>query len=74
MYKSSELRAATNDFDDKKNLIGKGGFGKVYKGNLRTAHAAVKVLSQVFYNFNLEVHTINNNVTLNRRGCKCFVH
>ena len=46
-YKVSELMEATNNYNDDTHLIGKGGFGRVYKGVLRTAHVAVKLLSEV---------------------------
>ena len=47
VYKAEELMEATDNLNDKSHLIGKGGFGKVYRGILRTAHVAVKVLSEV---------------------------
>ena len=43
VFEHSELVAATTDF---KNLIGKGGFGKVYKGEYHGTEIAVKVLSE----------------------------
>ena len=46
-YEASEVIEATGNFNDTSHLIGKGGFGKVYRGTLRTAHVAVKVLSEV---------------------------
>lgn len=46
VFSLEDLKAATNNFsaDD---LIGEGGFGKVYRGRLRYLDVAVKVLSDV---------------------------
>ncbi|XP_051135023.1 cold-responsive protein kinase 1-like [Andrographis paniculata] len=45
LYSYKELRIATNDFSPA-NKIGEGGFGSVFKGNLRNGEvAAIKVLS-----------------------------
>ncbi|XP_010694850.2 cold-responsive protein kinase 1 [Beta vulgaris subsp. vulgaris] len=45
LYSYKELRAATDDFSPS-NKIGEGGFGSVYKGNLKHGKvAAIKVLS-----------------------------
>ena len=41
VFNHSELLAATSDF---MNLIGKGGFGRVYKGEYHGTELAVKVL------------------------------
>ena len=46
-FYASELAAATRDYS-RCSQIGKGGFGTVYKGNLRRSlDVAIKVLSQV---------------------------
>jgi serine/threonine protein kinase len=46
-YAASELSEATNNYS-KRNLIGRGGFGAVYKGRVRDSlDVAVKVLTQV---------------------------
>ncbi len=46
LYPHKELQEATNSFSTS-NLVGKGGFGQVYKGVLRGTSAAIKVLSEV---------------------------
>ena len=46
VYTHAELSEACNSFPSK-SLIGKGGFGSVYKGNLRKCAVAVKVLTEV---------------------------
>ncbi len=46
VYQYRELEDATDKFSPEKK-IGKGGFGVVYKGVLRHAPVAVKVLSDV---------------------------
>lgn len=46
VYSKQELLTACNDFQPA-NMIGKGGFGTVYKGDLRLCHVAVKVLTEV---------------------------
>ena len=43
---SSELAEATQNYG-RASIIGKGGYGTVYKGNLRYSTVAIKVLSQV---------------------------
>ena len=44
IFSLGDLKVATNSFA-KENLIGKGGFGRVYKGNIRHSTVAVKVLN-----------------------------
>ena len=41
-----ELKEATGDFDPTK-VVGKGGFGEVYRGKLRHTDVAIKVLNDV---------------------------
>lgn len=43
---ASELAKATRNYG-RASIIGKGGFGTVYKGNMRHSTVAIKVLSQV---------------------------
>lgn len=43
---ASELASATRNYA-RSTVIGKGGFGTVYKGYLRHSHVAIKVLSKV---------------------------
>ena len=50
MFSFDDLSKVTNNFS-KERLIGKGGFGKVYRGKLRHADVAVKVLNPVSCNF-----------------------
>ena len=49
-FPASELKDATNSFNCD-NVIGEGGFGKVYRGVLRFTTVAVKVLTEVSPNF-----------------------
>lgn len=42
----SDLEKATKSFSEE-NLIGKGGFGRVYRGYMRSTTVAIKVLSEV---------------------------
>ena len=46
MFSSSQLHEATNNFVEKK-LVGKGGFGRVFRGRLRHSDVAIKVLNTV---------------------------
>ena len=48
IYMFHQLIEATNNFSEG-NRIGKGGFGIVYKGNLRLCDVAVKRLTDVSY-------------------------
>ena len=46
-FDSVELASATKDYN-RKNLLGRGGFGSVYKGSLKGGlDVAIKVLTQV---------------------------
>lgn len=62
-FSLKELRAATGSFN-KKNLLGEGGFGKVYKGVLETKEVAVKRFTRNSHqgkqDFIAEVTTIGN--------------
>ncbi|CAO2823183.1 unnamed protein product [Amaranthus hypochondriacus] len=42
-YTQDEIRVATEEFSNK-NIIGEGGYGKVYSGTLHHTHVAIKVL------------------------------
>lgn len=44
-FGQEELKLATGDFSDE-NIVGEGGFGKVYAGNIRGTKTAVKVLTK----------------------------
>lgn len=46
------LMKATGDFAEA-NVIGKGGFGKVFRGTLRHVNVAIKVLSEVYIRISL---------------------
>ena len=46
MYTSVEVIEATSNFNQN-NVIGKGGFGEVFKGSLRLCDVAVKRLTDV---------------------------
>lgn len=46
VYSYDELKGVCNSFTPEA-LIGKGGFGSVYKGSLRRCAVAVKVLTEV---------------------------
>ncbi len=46
VFKHEDLLLATNGFA-KTNIVGKGGFGSVFRGKLRHAAVAVKVLNEV---------------------------
>nr|GMC59729.1 cysteine-rich receptor-like protein kinase 2 [Ipomoea batatas] len=63
-YIYKDLKAATNNFSEE-NILGKGGFGDVYKGTLQNGYVvAVKKLttisSRVKENFETEVSLITN--------------
>ena len=45
-FHPNELSAATNSYNGEK-IIGEGGFGKVYKGQLRYTTVAIKILTDV---------------------------
>ena len=46
LFSHELLREATNNFS-KDKLVGKGGFGRVFKGRLRHSDVAIKVLNTV---------------------------
>ena len=46
VFSKGELEEGTNKFDPS-TLVGRGGFGKVYRGRVRYSDVAVKVLSSV---------------------------
>ena len=43
LYLEKDLQKACNDFNDNENLVGEGGFGKVYKGILHGKAIVVKI-------------------------------
>ena len=47
-FTSSEIRTATNNFDVEQ-LVGEGGFGRVYCASLRRTPAAIKILNKVIH-------------------------
>ena len=55
IFSLDDLSKATNNFS-KEKMIGKGGFGRVFRGKLRYSDVAVKVLNTVS-----EIHMISNN-------------
>lgn len=57
LFKKQELELATGSFSDDK-LVGKGGFGKVYRGNLRFTDVAVKLLSSVSWSVYFSLYNV----------------
>ena len=57
-YQYSDIITATNNFDSD-HLIGQGGFGDVYRGNIRSTSLAIKRLSKVPMAF---AHCLLNNL------------
>jgi len=45
-YSFEELKAATRDFSEE-HMIGSGGFGDVYRANIRQTPVAIKRLNEV---------------------------
>ena len=56
-FTHEEVRKATDSFSSA-NLIGEGGFGKVYKGTLRFTAVAIKVLNPVSKILSIHMHAI----------------
>ena len=46
VFSFDDLKTATREFSDDQ-LVGEGGFGRVYRGRLRYSSVAVKVLSDL---------------------------
>ena len=46
IFSEADLERATGDFSEE-NMVGKGGFGRVFRGKLRHSDVAIKVLNTV---------------------------
>lgn len=60
-FSSFELKSITLNY---KELIGVGGYGKVYKGSLSSSSIAVKVLHTASYDIDQSVYHRNNYTLL----------
>ena len=64
IFSGDELLRATSYFSEE-NMVGKGGFGRVFRGKLRHSEVAIKVLNTV--------RSISNCYRNPGRGCFCTV-
>lgn len=56
IYSSAELLKATDNFSQE-NIVGKGGFGVVYRARIRMCNVAVKKLTEVY-----KYYTLSDNL------------
>lgn len=66
-YFANELAQATRNYG-RGCVIGKGGFGTVYKGSLRYSTVAIKVLNKVRINLNLKKYAVVYNPIIGRQA------
>lgn len=57
-FTHDELKCATENFTNSR-LIGKGGFGKVFRGIIRHTNVAIKLLTKVSYT---KLYKLNNTI------------